>query len=124
MTPFWIVITAVGIVAAILNFAIAALRRRQPLVALVRGLAGLVSLVLSIGIVVGKEVLLIHLPFTLTKETVFIATGVVIFALLLLPSYAEQGGKDPNKLTLQQRAARPAKATIRLQNQKTDEWVN
>lgn len=124
MTPFWIFITALGIIAAIINFGIAAMRMKQRLVALVRGLAGLVSLALSVGIVVGKDVVHAHPPFTLTKQTVFIATGVAIFALLLLPSYVDQGNKVQGKLTLQQRAARPAKATVRLEKRGTDEWMN
>ena len=125
MTAFWYLITALGLLAAIINFVLAALRRRQTSVALVRGLAGLISLGLSAGIVVGKA-LRLHPPFTLSWQTVFIAAGVFVFAVLFLPSYFDQSNRaeDAQKVTLQQRAARPAKATVRLQNSSTDEWVN
>jgi hypothetical protein len=125
MTAFWYLITALGILAAIINFVLAGVRRQQTMVMAVRGLAGLVSLVLSIGIVVGKA---IHLkpPFPLEAQTVFIAAGVFVFAVLFLPSYLEKSNSDGDekKVTLQERAARPAKATIRLQNNGPDEWVN
>ena len=127
MTAFWYLITALGIIAAIINFALAGMRRQQVMVAVVRGLAGLVSLALSVGIVVGKMEH-VKLPFTLEWQTVFIATGVFVFAVLFLPSYLDKSAseEDEKKMTLQQRAARPAKATIRLQNtgSGSDEWVN
>ena len=122
MTAFWYVIVTLGIITAVINFAIAFARRKQPMVALVRGLAGVVSLVPPIGIVVGKALAVQH-P-SLQAKDVFIATGVFIFAVLLLPSYAERGAKDTAKPTLQQRAARPANATVRLRDAGADEWVN
>ena len=122
MTAFWYVIVTLGILTAIINFGIAYARRGQPMVALVRGLAGVVSLVPPVGIVVGKALAVPH-P-TLQAKDVFIATGVFIFAVLLLPSYAERGSKDSSKPTLQQRAARPANATVRLRDAGADEWVN
>jgi NhaP-type Na+/H+ or K+/H+ antiporter len=127
MTAFWYLITALGLIAATINFVLASMRRQQVMVALVRGVAGVVSLALAIGIVVGK---MEHIkpPFPLEWQTVFIATGVFVFAVLFLPSYLDKGASeaDEKKLTLQQRAARPAKATIRLQNtgSGSDEWVN
>ena len=131
MTAFWYLITALGLIAATINFVLAGLRRQQIMVALVRGAAGVVSLALSIGIVFGK---MEHIrpPFPLEWQTVFIATGVFVFAVLFLPSYLDKGldkgasESDEQKMTLQQRAARPAKATIRLQNtgSGSDEWVN
>ena len=122
MTAFWYVIVTLGIITAAINFAIAFGRRKQPMVALVRALAGVVSLVPPIGIVVGKALAVPH-P-SLQAQQVFIATGVFIFAVLLLPSYAERGTKDTSKPTLQQRAARPANATVRLRDVGADEWVN
>lgn len=123
MTAFWYVVTAFGLIAAIINFSIAALNRQHALVALVRGLAGVVSLLLAVWVVVGKVVLQWHPPFALEWQTVIIATGGFVFAVLLLPSYVDQGQKDQAQPTIQQRAARPANATVRLQNG-TDEWVN
>jgi hypothetical protein len=122
VTAFWYVIVTLGILTAIINFVLAYARRGQPMVALVRGLAGVVSLVPPVGIVVGKALAVPH-P-TLQAKDVFIATGVFIFAVLLLPSYAERGSKDSSKPTLQQRAARPANATVRLRDAGADEWVN
>ncbi|MBF6591908.1 MAG: hypothetical protein IVW57_15470 [Ktedonobacterales bacterium] len=123
MTAFWYLITALGIIAAIINFVLAGMRRTQTMVALVRGLAGVVSLALSVGIVIGKA-MRVHLAFALEWQTVFIATGVFVFAVLFLPSYLEKSNEEEHKVTLQQRAARPAKATIRLRNPSSDEWVN
>lgn len=122
MTAFWFVIVTLALIAGIINFAIAAARRKYPMVALVRGLAGALSLGAAVSIIVGKAVNIPH-PF-LTVQNVFIATGVFIFAVLVLPSYFERGTKDESKPTLQQRAARPANATIRLRDASTDEWVN
>jgi hypothetical protein len=123
VTPLWYFVIAVGFLAAIINFGIAASRRNQPMVAVVRVLAGLVSLAVSAGIILGKAFRLQH-P-TLQWQEVIIGFGVFIFAVLLLPSYV---GRDEDsgspRATLQQRAARPANATIRLRDAKTDEWVN
>jgi hypothetical protein len=123
VTLFWYIIVALGCIAAVINFSIAASRRKQPVVAGVRVLAGLVSLAVSIGIVVGKAFRLEH-P-VLQWQEVIIGFGVFIFAVLLLPSYVgKEESEMGNKATLQQRAARPANATIRLRDAKSDEWVN
>jgi len=123
VAAFWLVIVALGCLAAVINFSIAFSRRGEPMVALVRALAGLVSLAVSIGIILGKAFRLSH-PYLQWQEVV-IGFGVFIFAVLLLPSYV---GRDSSegapKMTLQQRAARPANATVRLRNAQTDEWVN
>ena len=123
MTAFWYLISALGFLAAIINFSLAAARRKQPMVALVRAIAGIVALALPVGILIGKLVLQIH-PGNLEWQTVFIATGAFVFAVLLLPSYVDKG----KKATLQERAeraVRPANATIRLEKPGVgDEWVN
>jgi protein-S-isoprenylcysteine O-methyltransferase Ste14 len=123
VTPLWYFVVAIGCLAAIINFGIAASRRNQPMVAVVRVLAGLVSLAVSAGIIIGKAFRLQH-P-TLQWQEVIIGFGVFIFAVLLLPSYVgrDEASGSP-RVTLQQRAARPANATIRLRDAKTDEWVN
>jgi hypothetical protein len=123
MTAFWYVIVTLGIITAAVNFGIAFARRKQQMVALVRGLAGVVSLVPPVGIVVGKALAIPH-P-SLAAQDVFVATGVFIFAVLLLPSYFERtSANDAAKPTMQQRAARPVNATIRLRDASSDEWVN
>jgi cytochrome c biogenesis protein CcdA len=123
VTPIWYAIVALGIIAAIINFSIAAVRRKQAMVALVRILAGVVSLAVSVGIVLGKAFRLQH-P-TLQWQEVVIGFGVFIFAVLLLPSYVgREDSSAGKKVTLQQRAARPANATIRLRDANSDEWVN
>ena len=123
MTLFWYIIVALGCIAAVINFSIAASRRKQPVVAGVRLLAGLVSLAVSIGIIVGKAFRLAH-P-VLQWQEVIIGFGVFIFAVLLLPSYVGKDGSEVgNRVTLQQRAARPANATVRLRDAHSDEWVN
>jgi hypothetical protein len=124
VTPLWYFVIAIGCLAAIINFGIAASRRNQPMVAVVRVLAGLVSLAVSAGIILGKAFRLQH-P-TLQWQEVIIGFGVFIFAVLLLPSYVgrEDETSGSPRPTLQQRAARPANATIRLRDAHTDEWVN
>ncbi len=121
MTAFWYIIIALGILADIINFSLAVSRRSQPVVALVRGLAGVVSLVPPVGVLVGKFVMQAHLPSQLGWQTILIATGVFVFAVLLLPTYVD---KEKPKVSLQERAARPANATIRLEKSGGDEWVN
>ena len=124
MAPFWYVIVALGVLAAVVNFSIAFSRRKQPMVALVRALAGFVSLAVSIGIILGKAFRLSH-PYLQWQEVV-IGFGVFIFAVLLLPSYVGRESETDTapRMTLQQRAARPANATVRLRNMQSDEWVN
>jgi hypothetical protein len=123
VTAFWYVISGLGILAAIINFSLAVLRRNKPMVALVRAIAGGVALALPVVILIGKLVTHTHPPFELDATTVFIATGAFVFAVLLLPSYVDKSEKP----TLQERAehaVRPAKATIRLEKPIGDEWVN
>jgi hypothetical protein len=123
LTTFWIIIIIVAVVVAIINFAIAAVRRKELMVALVRGLAGLLSLLLAAGILVGKAIVIQH-PY-LRAQDVFIGFGVFVFAVLLLPTYVERGRDTSPKVTIQERAARPVNATVRLRDAKSsDEWVN
>ena len=121
MTPFWIAIIALGVLAAIVNFTIAAMRRDEPMVLAVRALAGLVALIAAVGIVVGKEANLVQtiLPWSIK----LIAAGVFVFAVLFLPSIIGKKSDTP-EVTLQQRAARPTNATVRLREQGADEWIN
>lgn len=121
MTPFWIAIIVLGVLAAIVNFTIAAMRRDEPVVLGVRALAGLISLVASVGIVVGKVASLV--PVLLDWPTKLIGAGVFVFAVLFLPSIVSKRSDAP-EVTLQQRAARPANATVRLREHGADEWVN
>ncbi|HEX8731119.1 MAG TPA: hypothetical protein VF725_03565 [Ktedonobacterales bacterium] len=121
MTAFWIVIIALGVLAAIVNFALAATHRDEPMVLAVRSLAGLVSLVAAVSIVVGKVANLV--PFILDWPVKLIAAGVFVFAVLFLPSILSKKS-DAAEVTLQQRAARPINATVRLREQSVDEWMN
>jgi hypothetical protein len=119
----WYLIAALCAVAAVINFALAASRRKQPLVALVRALAGLLPLGAAAGIVLGKALRISHPAFT--RETAFIAFGVFIAVIFFLPSYIEKSLGEAPKVTLQQRAARPINATVRLRDAKSsDEWMN
>ncbi len=124
MTAFWYVISGIGILAAIINFSLAIARRKQPMVALARASAGVVALALPVVILYGKMVSHIHPPFPLDWQTVFIATGAFVFAVLLLPSYVDKS----EKVTLQERAervVRPTNATVRLEKRTVgDEWMN
>jgi hypothetical protein len=121
-------ITTLAILAAIINFGIAISRRQYALVALVRAVAGLASFALAAGIVLGRA-LGLHLfqalnLLDLQWSTVFIATGVFIFVVLWVPAYVERTSHVPASPSIQERAARPAKATVRLQRSGPDEWVN
>ncbi len=106
-----------ALLAALINFSVAVLRRKYPMVALVRALAGLVSLALSVAIIL-NQVLVIHvfqrLDLTnLSWSEVFIATGVFVFLVLWFPSYVERGSRAPAP-SIQERAVRPANATVRF----------
>jgi hypothetical protein len=127
LTAFWYAILALGTLAAIINFSLGWAHRARPVHALVRFAAGVVSLVPPIGILVSKLMLHLHLPLALQGpneyQYIFIATGLFIGGTLMLPAYVERSGDHSPGVSLQQRAARPANATIRLQKN-TDEWVN
>jgi hypothetical protein len=129
VTPFWYVIIAVGIIAGVINLGIAYARRNTPTLALIRLGAAIVSFVPVVGIIVGKSIAISH-PF-LQKEYVVIGAGVFIFFVLFLPSTFERNaapadtGQKP-RMTMAQRARRPANATVRLRDARagSDEWVN
>lgn len=121
MNPFWIAITALAILAAIVNLVIAITRRAEPKVLGVRALAALVSLVAAVGIIVGKEAELV--PFILTLPVKLTAAGVFVFAVMFLPSMLSRSAAE-SAPSLQERAARPANATVRLRERGGDEWVN
>lgn len=117
-----------ALLAAIINFSVAVSRRQYALVALVRVLAGLASLAVSVFIIL-NQVLVIHVfqrldLRDLSWSTIFIATGVFVFIVLWFPSYVERGSRAPARPSIQERAVRPAKATVRLQRSGPDEWVN
>lgn len=119
----WYLTAALCVVAALINFALAYVRRQHTVIAVVRAVAAIVPLVAAAGIVLGKLTAIPH-PYV-TRENVFIAFGVFIAIVFFLPSYIEKQMGEAPKVTLQQRAARPANATIRLRDAKgSDEWVN
>jgi hypothetical protein len=78
-------------------------------------------------VIVTKLIMNIHLRTTIVGIApgyfIFIASGIFIGATLMLPSYIEQSSGQEQGPSLQQRAARPVNATIRLQKN-SDEWVN
>lgn len=127
MTAFWYFIVAIGLLATVINFALAAGRRDRPLYAGVRALAGVVSLAVSVGIVVSKAVLGMHMPASFQgtdpRAFVIIATGLFIGGTLMLPAYIERGNGERQGPNLRERAARPANASIRLERD-SDQWVN
>ncbi len=125
MTPFWYAIVALACLAGIINFALAAARRKRATTALVRVVAGSISLILAIGILFGKAIASWHPPGPLTKENVFIAFGVFVAIVFFVPSYIERATGDQPKVSMQERAARPVNATVRLRDARAgDEWVN
>ena len=121
MTLFWIAIIALGVLAALVNFAIAAIHRDEPMVVAVRAVAGLASLAAAAVIVVGKEANLVGTILPWSYKV--IGAGVFVFAVLFLPSILSKRSATP-EVTLQQRAARPTNATVRLREQGADPWVN
>ncbi len=119
----WYLTAALCVVAAIINFSLAYARRQHTMVAGVRAIAGIIPLIAAAGIVLGKITDIPHPYFT--RENVFIAFGVFIAIVFFLPSYIEKQAGETPKVTLQQRAARPTNATVRLRDAKgSDEWVN
>lgn len=121
MTPFWIVIVVLAIIAALVNFIIGASHRAEPIVFAVRLAAGLLSLAAVAFIVVGKAASL--MPVILSWPVRIILAGLFVFAVLFIPSAVERN-RDQTEPTIQQRAARPANATVRLREGGADEWVN
>lgn len=123
---FWYILIAVGTLAAIINLSLGWARRERPLHALVRVAAGLVSLGLAVGVIVTKLILNVHLPASMegprANEYVFIAAGLFVAAALMLPSYVDRRDGEATGPSLQQRAARPVNATVRLQKN-SDEWI-
>ena len=123
MNTFWYIIVALCALAAAINFILAYSRRKHASVALVRGVAGAVSLAVAVGIILGKVIAIAH-PYV-TKENVFIGVGVFIALVFLLPSYYEKNAGEAPRVSIQQRAARPANATIRLRDAAApEEWMN
>jgi hypothetical protein len=123
VTPFWYAIVALCVLAAAINFVLAYARRKRTSMALLRAAAGIVSLVPAAGIVLGKVTEIPH-PY-ITRENVFIGVGVFIALVFLLPSYIEKSAGEAPKVTIQQRAARPANATVRLRDAASpEEWMN
>ncbi len=123
MTPFWYAIVALCVLAAAINLILAYARRKHPSVALVRAAAGAVSMAAAVGIIVGKALEIPHVY--LTQQNVFIGVGVFIALVFLLPSYYEKNAGDAPEVTIQQRAARPANATVRLRDATApEEWMN
>jgi cell division protein FtsW (lipid II flippase) len=123
---WWYIIIAFGILAVVINGSLAFSRRGRPMVALARSLAGVISLAAVIGVIVEKTNHVLSHPKFQPSE-IFIAAGVFIFAVLFLPTYVErtfQAETEQAKPTLQERAARPVNATVRLRDKGTDEWVN
>lgn len=124
---FYYIIMVVGVLAAIINFTLGWAHREKMTTALVRFAAGVVSLIPPVGFVITKLILQVHLPAGFNgpsaQQYVFIVAGLFIGATLMLPAYIERGGAAVQPPTIQERAARPVNATIRLQKN-TDEWVN
>ena len=107
-----------GVLAAIVETAIWFTRRSRPMV-LYRGAGGAGGfLVAAVGIVVGKEADLISVILPWSYKV--IGAGVFVpSAVLFLPSILGKNSAAPD-VTLQQRAARPANATVRLREQGAD----
>lgn len=120
-TPFWIMIIVLALIAAAVNFAIGSSHRDEPLVFAVRLAAGLLSIAAAAFIIIVKLADL--MPFLLTWQERIILAGVFVFAVLFIPSVVERN-REQTEPTIQQRAARPANATVRLRDSGADEWVN
>ncbi|HST88724.1 MAG TPA: hypothetical protein VLJ14_10125 [Ktedonobacterales bacterium] len=123
MTPFWYAIVALACLAGLINFALAAARRKRATTALVRVVAGIISIALAGGILFGKAIAIAH-PY-ISKENVFIGFGIFVAIVFFVPSYIERASGDQPKVSMQERAARPVNATVRLRDARAgDEWMN
>ena len=123
-TAFWVVLIILAIVAAVVNFAIGASHRGEPLIFATRLAAGLVSVAAAAFIIFGKlaNIMTGSLAWLDWKGRIIMA-GIFVFAVLFIPSVVERN-RAQTEPTIQQRAARPANATIRLRDGSADEWVN
>jgi hypothetical protein len=121
-TAFWMIIIALAIIAAAVNFAIGASHRGEPVIFAVRLAAGSISLVAVVVIIYGKLANL--MPVLLTWPERILMAGLFVFAVLFIPSVVERNRAQTVEPTIQERAARPANATIRLKESGADEWVN
>ncbi len=120
-TPFWIIVIALVIIVAVINFAIGASHRGEPVVLGVRIAAGVASLAAAGFIIFGK--LANIMPVLLNWQERITLSGVFVFAVLFIPSVIERN-RSKTEPTIQQRAARPANATVRLRDSGADEWMN
>ncbi len=121
-TPFWIGVIALTIIVAAVNFAIGASRRGNPVIFGVRLAAGVASLAAAAFIILGK--LANIMPVLLSWPARITIAGVFVFAVLFIPSVIERNREPSTEPTIQERAARPANATIRLREGGSDSWVN
>jgi len=121
-TPFWIIIIVLALIAAAVNFALSVSRRGNSLVFATRIAAGLASVAAAAFIIIGK--LTDVMPVLLQWSDRLILAGLFVFAVLFVPSIVERRREQTTEPTIQQRAARPANATIRLRESGSDEWVN
>ncbi|HEU0026043.1 MAG TPA: hypothetical protein VFQ25_02925 [Ktedonobacterales bacterium] len=121
LTPFWIGIIILALIAAAFNFVIGASHRGELVIFGVRLAAGIASLAAVVFIIAVKVADL--MPVILDWPVRIILAGVFVFAVLFVPSVVERN-RNQTEPTIQQRAARPANATIRLRDAGSDEWVN
>jgi quinol-cytochrome oxidoreductase complex cytochrome b subunit len=121
------IIVVVGLIVAAINFALGWAHRQKAVNALVRFAAGLIGVVLAVGVIVTKLIMNMHLQTAIAGVqpvyVIFIGAGIFIGATLMLPAYIEQNGAAEAHPSLQERAVRPVNATVRLQKN-SDEWVN
>jgi hypothetical protein len=115
-------VIVLALAAAAINFAIGANHRDDRLVLAVRVAAGLTSVAAAVFIVIGKlaDVMPVIIPWPVKLAV----GGVFIFGVLFIPSVIERNREQTPAPTIQQRAARPVNATIRLRDTGADEWVN
>jgi hypothetical protein len=124
-TPFWIIVIALALAAAAVNFAIGVSHRAEALVFAVRMAAGLASVGAAAFIIIAK--LTDIMPVILLWPERLTIAGLFVFAVLFVPSIIERNREQTVEPTLMQRAqrvARPANATIRLRDSSDSEWIN
>lgn len=122
-TPFWIAVIIIALAVGVINFAIGATRRGDMVALAVRMAAGLASILAAGFIIYGK--LADIMPTRLSWPEKIVMAGLFVFAVLFIPSVIERNrAQETTEPTLQQRAARPVNATIRLREASDSEWIN
>ncbi len=121
---FIITLVVISICACLINVGLGILHRKRALVLPVRLLAGIISLLPLLALILSRT-LSLHLMVKLGLDSTanaFIALGVFIALTLMLPSWIDRAPKAAPSGTKEQKVG-VGKGRVRVING-SDEWVN